>query len=272
MKTRVIVAAVALPLLLVVLLVLPTVATAILLALMCAIAVWELLWATSLVRQPRLVAYSICMAVGISFWSWLSCPQGLAVVLLVLYFITLAAELLCAHTELQFSSVCICAFAAIVVPGLLTALVRLIVMENGRFLVLVPCVIAFSADSGAYFVGRAFGRHKLAPIISPKKTEEGAIGGILSAMVAMGIYALVLHFGFQFKVHYIYALLYGAIGAVGSILGDLVFSVVKRQVKLKDYGKLLPGHGGILDRFDSMVVVAPMVEAMVLLIPFAVRR
>lgn len=271
MKIRIIAAAVALPLLLIVLLVLPTIATAILLAAMCALAVWELLYATGLVRHIRLLIYSMVMGAAISFWSWLSCPHGFAVLLLTVYFITLAAELVYAHAELPFTTVCIAAFAALVVPGLLTAMVRLLMMDNGRFLVLVPCIIAFSADTGAYFAGRAFGTRKLAPIVSPKKTVEGAIGGVVSAMVAMLIYAIVLRFGFRFDVNFIYALLYGALGSVGSILGDLVFSVIKRQVKLKDYGNLLPGHGGILDRFDSMVVVAPLVEAMMLLLPFAVR-
>lgn len=271
MKTRIIAAAVALPLLLIVLLVLPTIATAILLGAMCALAVWELLYATGLVRHLRLMIYAAVMAAAISIWSWLSCPHGLAVLLLTVYFIVLAAELVHAHAELPFTTVCVSAFAALVVPGLLTAIVRLLMMDNGRFLVLVPCVIAFSADTGAYFAGRAFGTRKLAPIVSPKKTVEGAIGGVISAMAGMLIYAFVLRFGFRFEVNFIYALLYGALGSVGSVLGDLVFSVIKRQVRLKDYGNLLPGHGGILDRFDSMVVVAPLVEALVLLLPFAVR-
>ncbi len=271
MKTRIIVAAVALPLFLIVLLVLPTVATAILFAAMCALAAWELLFATGLVRHIRLLIYAMVMAAAISFWSWLTCPRGFAMVLIVVYFAVLSVELVHAHGELPFTTVCVSVFAALVIPGLLTAMVRLQMMDNGRFLVLVPCVIAFSADTGAYFTGRAFGRRKLAPIVSPKKTVEGAIGGVISAMAAMLLYTLVLRFGFRFQVNFIYALLYGAIGSVGSVLGDLVFSVIKRQVKLKDYGNLLPGHGGILDRFDSMVMVAPLVEAMMLLLPFAVR-
>ena len=271
MKQRIIVAAIALPLFLVVLLALPAIATAILFAAMGAIAVWELLHATGLVRHTRLVAYAALMAVAIAFWSSLLCPHGLGIFLLTLYFITLAIELIASNGALPFAQVSLSAFAALVVPGLLCAIVRLQMMDNGRFLVLVPCVIAFSADSGAYFVGRSFGRRKLAPIISPKKTVEGAIGGIVSSVVAMLIYALVLRLGFHFTVNYIFAILYGVLGAVGSIAGDLTFSVIKRQVQCKDYGNLLPGHGGILDRFDSMVVVAPMVETMVLLLPFAVR-
>ena len=271
MKTRVIVAAVLLPLLLIVVLVLPTVATAILLAAMCALAVWELLYATGLVRHLRLILYSMMLAVGISFWSWLGCPQWLSILLLLVYFAALAGELLYAHAQLEFTSVCIAAFAGIVVPGLLTSLVRLIVMEDGRFLILVPFIIAFSADSGAYFAGRYFGKRKLAPVISPKKTVEGVIGGVASAVVLMLVYGIVLRFGFRFRVNFIYAAVYAILGSCASVMGDLTFSVIKRQAKIKDYGKLLPGHGGILDRFDSMCMVAPLVEAMVLLLPFAVR-
>lgn len=271
MKKRIIVAAIALPLLLIVLLALRTVFTAVLLAAMCGLAAWELLYATGLVRHVRLVVYSILMAVSVSFWSWLNCPRGFAVLFASVYFIALAAELIAANGELPFEQAAISVFAGVVVPGLLSAIVRLLIMDNGRFLVLVPFIIAFSADSGAYFVGRAFGRRKLAPIISPKKTVEGAIGGVICSVLAMLIYSLVLRFGFDFEVNYIFAFLYGALGAAGSIVGDLVFSVIKRQVKLKDYGYILPGHGGILDRFDSMVVVAPLTEALVLLIPFAVK-
>ena len=271
MKKRIIAAAVALPLLLVVLLVLPQIATAILMAAVCAVACWELMCVTGLVRHLRLFIYSAVMAAAISIWSFLGCPHGMAVLLLMLYFSALAAELLRAHTALRFSKICIAAFSGIVVPVFLTAIVRLQMMENGRFLVLVPCVIAFTADSGAYFIGRAFGNHKLAPIISPKKTVEGAVGGVICAIAGMIIYTLILRFAFHFTVNYLYAAVYGLVGAAGSIVGDLFFSCVKRQVKIKDYGNILPGHGGVLDRFDSMSVVAPLVEALMLLIPFALR-
>ena len=271
MKKRIIAAAIALPAFLIVLLVLPQIATAILFALVCAVAAWELMFSTGLVRHLRLFIYSAIMAAAVSIWSFLGCPHGLAVLLLLLYFGALAAELLAAHTALRFTKISIAAFAGLVVPIFLTAMVRLQMMENGRFLVLVPCVIAFTADSGAYFIGRAFGNHKLAPIVSPKKTVEGAIGGVACAVLGMIIYTLILRFGFGFNVNYVYAILYGVFGAVGSILGDLFFSCIKRQVKIKDYGNILPGHGGVLDRFDSMSVVAPLVEALMLLIPFAVR-
>lgn len=130
--------------------------------------------------------------------------------------------------------------------------------------------MAFTADSGAYFVGRALGKHKLAPVISPNKTVEGAAGGVLCAMLFMGLYGLVLKQAFQFDVITWYAVLYGALGAGASILGDLGFSAVKRQMNLKDYGNLIPGHGGILDRFDSMMLVAPLMEILLRMLPFAV--
>ena len=271
MKKRIIAAAVALPIFLIVLLALPQIATAILFAAICVIAAWELMCVTGLVRHLRLFIYSAVMAAAISIRSYLGCPHGLAVLLLLVYFTAMAVELLAAHAALRYSKVCIASFSALVVPLFLTAMVRLQMMENGRFLVLVPCIIAFTADTGAYFIGRAFGNHKLAPIISPKKTVEGAVGGVICAILGMIIYALILRFAFGFNVNYLYAALYGLFGAVGSILGDLFFSCVKRQVKIKDYGNILPGHGGVLDRFDSMCVVAPLVEAFVLLIPFAVR-
>lgn len=271
MKTRVIVAVVLLPLLLAVLLVPAALPTAILLGAMCVLAVYELLFATGLVRHMRLVLYAMLAAIAVSVWSYLGCPAAFARVGIALYIIVLAGELLAAHTELDFSSVCISVFAGLLVPLLLTALIRIRIMESGVYLILLPFTIAFSADSGAYFAGRAFGKHKLAPVISPKKTVEGAIGGILSAIVMVCLYGLVLQLAFDFKVNYGFGILYAAVGAAVSIVGDLMFSVIKRKVNIKDYGKLLPGHGGILDRFDSMTLVAPVVEAFLLLLPFAAR-
>lgn len=197
-------------------------------------------------------------------------PQNLAVAGVVLFTGLLFGEMLYAHTQLRFEKICLCFAAGLVLPYLLTALVRILTMEGGKFYILTAFVIAFSADSGAYFVGRAWGRHKLARVISPNKTVEGAIGGVVSAVVGMVLYSLILQLFFKLDVNYMYAIIYGLLGSGASILGDLGFSVVKRQNQVKDYGNLIPGHGGILDRFDSMMMVAPLVEALLLMIPFAV--
>lgn len=137
-------------------------------------------------------------------------------------------------------------------------------------MVLIPFIVAFSSDAGAYFAGRFFGQHKLAPVISQHKTIEGAIGGMLSSVVLMIIYCLVLQFAFGFQVNYGFAIIYGLLGSAVGIFGDLCFSVVKRQTGIKDYGNLIPGHGGVLDRFDSMMMVGPLMEALLILIPLAV--
>ena len=132
-------------------------------------------------------------------------------------------------------------------------------------------MLAFLSDTGAYFAGLKFGKHKLAPVISPKKTVEGVVGGVLGAVLGMVIYCAVLNLGFQFRVNYLYAVVYGILGSAAGVFGDLCFSVIKRQTGIKDYGNLFPGHGGILDRFDSMMVVAPLVEVLMLIIPVVVR-
>lgn len=112
-----------------------------------------------------------------------------------------------------------------------------------RALIFMPLVLAFTSDSGAYFAGRAFGKHKLAPVISPKKTVEGAIGGVASTVLFVLLYGLVLQLVCGFQVHYWAGLVYGIAGAVCGMVGDLMFSVVKRQAGIKDYGNVLPGHG-----------------------------
>lgn len=278
MKTRVISAVVLLPLLLVVVLVLPAWATALLFGAASAIAAYELLYRTGYVKNLRLVVYAMIMAVLVSFWS-LRQDRNLAALGILLYLLLLFGEMLAAHTKLRFEKICLCLAAGLLLPYLLTALVRIRAMyvgldpsqnEPGKFYILIAFVIAFTADSGAYFVGRAMGKHKLAPVISPNKTVEGAMGGILCAIVFMELYGLILDKAFGFDVIYWYGILYGLFGSVASILGDLSFSVIKRQMNIKDYGNLIPGHGGILDRFDSMMMVAPLVEILLRMLTFAV--
>ena len=140
------------------------------------------------------------------------------------------------------------------------------------FILLILC-FAWGGDTCAYFAGRAFGKHKLCPVVSPKKTVEGAIGGVLGTMVFGVVITLVYSIAADrmeaftrtnigVSMYVIIALL-GCVAAVLGIYGDLFASVVKRQCGIKDYGTIFPGHGGILDRFDSVMFIAPFVTMVI---------
>lgn len=130
----------------------------------------------------------------------------------------------------------------------------------GRFVWLI-FLTAFGTDIAAYFTGYAIGKHKLCPKISPKKTIEGAVGGVLGSV---GLCALFAYFFLpEMMVH---CLVIGALGGVLSQFGDLTASIFKRKLGIKDYGNLIPGHGGILDRFDSVLFTAPVIYYYLLIV------
>lgn len=133
--------------------------------------------------------------------------------------------------------------------------------ELGLALVWLVFLIGFGSDTFAYFAGRFFGKHKLAKVLSPKKTIEGAIGGIVGAIILSVVYGYVMFKQdiFQDITILKWLALMGGFGSVLSQVGDLAASAIKRQRGIKDFGKLLPGHGGILDRFDSNFFTAPFV-------------
>ena len=132
-------------------------------------------------------------------------------------------------------------------------------LPNGMFLLIMVFVVAFSTDIFAYFSGMLFGRHKLIPEVSPKKTVEGAIGGtLISAAAFVGcaiLYANLYEVG---RPHVLSLFACGVALSFVSQVGDLIASFIKRERDVKDYGHLFPGHGGVLDRFDSVVAVAPV--------------
>jgi phosphatidate cytidylyltransferase len=125
---------------------------------------------------------------------------------------------------------------------------------EGWKLVFFLLLVVWLGDSGAYYVGKQFGRHKMSPRISPKKTFEGLIGGIVASMVA----AIVIHFTFLPQFPLVHAIVAGAILSVSGVIGDLAESMWKRSADVKDSGTLIPGHGGFLDRFDSIFFTAPI--------------
>ena len=132
-------------------------------------------------------------------------------------------------------------------------------LPNGMFLLIMVIVVAFSTDIFAYFSGMLFGRHKLIPEVSPKKTIEGAIGGTLIAAAAfVGCAILYANFYEVGRPHVLSLFACGVALSFVSQVGDLIASFIKRERDVKDYGHLFPGHGGVLDRFDSVVAVAPV--------------
>jgi phosphatidate cytidylyltransferase len=127
-------------------------------------------------------------------------------------------------------------------------------LDHGLALVLFSLIVIWSTDSGAYFTGRKLGKHKLWPSISPNKTIEGAIGGVVFAILAAVIFQLI---STSFE-NWGYVLMLALIISIGGQIGDLVESGIKRHYQVKDSGALLPGHGGVLDRFDSLLFVFPI--------------
>ena len=270
MKTRLITAAIAIPLLLLLLLVADKIVAAIVWGAALSVSAYELLYVTGLIREPRLVIYSCIGAFAVSMWSHFGAIHAYGVLLVIVYSGILFFEMMHSHVNITFDKVGMCIMGGLVVPFLLSSLVRILTMNIGRFVVVIPFIVAFVSDGGAYFAGYFFGKHKMAPVLSQHKTVEGAIGGVVAAVLAMILYGVIMDLpikALNFRVNYLYAAIYGLTGSLAGIFGDLCFSVIKRQTGIKDYGKILPGHGGILDRFDSMVMVGPLMEVLLLLIP-----
>ena len=128
------------------------------------------------------------------------------------------------------------------------------------YFVWVIFISSWISDTCAYCVGMLFGKHKLAPILSPKKSIEGSLGGIIGSAIVGALfgYFIVEQVITEQQVTWVFALI-GGIGSIVSQIGDLAASAIKRNYDIKDYGKLIPGHGGIMDRFDSVLVTAPMI-------------
>ena len=134
--------------------------------------------------------------------------------------------------------------------------------SHGFYLVWLVFLCSWGSDTCAYCVGVLFGKHKMAPKLSPKKSVEGAIGGVIGAALLFGLYTQYVINPFSAEVgqvNWIGSMALGAVGALVSMIGDLAASAIKRDGDIKDYGKLIPGHGGIMDRFDSVIVAAPLI-------------
>lgn len=151
-------------------------------------------------------------------------------------------------------------FAVLYVAVMLSCVYLIRIMNSGQYLVWLIFLSAWGSDTCAYCVGMLFGKHKMTPVLSPKKTIEGAVGGLAGAVILGMVYSLFT------TLQVVPYMLICLAGAIVSMIGDLSASAIKRQTGIKDFGTLIPGHGGILDRFDSVIFTAPVVYLMALLL------
>ena len=275
MKTRILTAAVGLCVLAIVLMFFNTILFDLVLAVVCLIGIHEVFAAMGFGKKQW---YLYVLAIPYTLLIMLSSSDPVRALVLPASFVLLLILNYCliAHTGtldfgklsgyLYFSAVIVMCFYSLI------HLKRCLPIEtygyDAVYFILLTLCFAWGGDSAAYFAGRFFGRHKLAPVVSPHKTVEGAVGGVLGSVV-LGLLATWIYSSISGRFvfltvevtlrHYLLVALLGMVASVLGILGDLFASAVKRQVGIKDYGTIFPGHGGILDRFDSVMFVAPFV-------------
>lgn len=268
MKTRILTAIVMLSLFIPVLWFSELIVYPIAMALLVGIAGFELVRCLGLHRDLYLSVPAVMIPAGLTFLSYFSKSPtahfgGVAIAFFLLAVYLLAVAVFRAGRT-TYASVMGVMGGSFYITVAFSSMVLIRYMPNGAYLFLLPFIGAWVSDTFAYFTGRFLGRHKLAPIISPKKTVEGSIGGIVFAVGVFALYGLFLS-SRGFTPNYLALCLAGLFVSVLSQIGDLALSLLKRECGIKDYGRLFPGHGGVLDRFDSVIATAPIILILSLL-------
>ncbi len=184
---------------------------------------------------------------------------GKLVPLVVFFLLAIMAVYVAAFPKFRVEQILYLFFGFFYAGLLISYIYQVRMLEGGAFSVWLIFIAAWGSDVFAYCAGKLFGKHKAFPVLSPKKTWEGCIGGILGAAVVAVLYGLAMNQWFDQSFSPVQFAFVCGCGAVISQIGDLAASAMKRNNNIKDYGKLIPGHGGVLDRFDSVIFVAPIV-------------
>lgn len=260
MKSRILVAVIGIPVLLYVVLAAPSWVMLAALCLLASIGSMELQQCVSGgKRNDSLMGVGGTTAV-LTVAGYYHCPEYIAM-LFVLETCLIFGYAIVKGGEVKFSQIMAGLFGSIAIGWSFSAFLRLEASGIHRAYLLLPFILSFACDTFAFFSGLTLGRHKLAPKVSPKKTIEGSIGGLLGNVACGLLFVWVMDrfFGGSAIGYGPMALLALACGVVAQI-GDLSFSLIKREFGIKDYGRLFLAHGGVLDRFDSVLFVAPVVE------------
>ena len=258
LQSRVLVAVIGVPVLVWVVLWAPSVVMMIALCLLAGIGGEELQQCVGGVKHNRLTNLSFTCAF-FTVACYYSRPH-LVTVLFVLAVLIFFGYAILKAGEVKFAQIMAGLFGSIAIGYSFSAFLRMEASGIHRAYLLLPFILSFACDTFAYFTGRAFGKHKLAPKVSPKKTIEGSIGGMAGNVVCGLLFAFVMDRWFGGSIGYGAMALLALVCSIVAQVGDLSFSLIKREFGIKDYGHLFLEHGGVLDRFDSVLFVAPVIE------------
>lgn len=232
-------------------------------AFLSAVAVWELTRAIKCDKFPLLRCVCIIFGAVFPVIIILQPLKIMAVPAALAYVLVLALIMLKMHKTVRFEQVLACGAAGGLLPVAMSSMVLLRYSECGKplgiFTILFVLFCAWFGDSGAYFVGTFLGKHKLCPLISPKKTVEGLVGGVVTVGIVTAITVFIYNTFILTEHQLSYAVLvpFSMLASLVGVVGDLSASVIKREYNVKDFGNIMPGHGGVLDRFDSVIMTAP---------------
>ena len=232
-------------------------------AIFCLMAIYEVLKVIGVTGQYSISIPSYLIGLCMPFFAYFAPEEKremyifILAAVLILFMLYLFAVMIFRKGFLSYTKVSEIFMMVAYVVISFTALSLLRYIAYGRYIFLLVFIAAWGCDTFAYLTGSLIGKHKLIPEISPKKTVEGAIGGTVSTMLLFALYGfLVETFTEGISSRYAVLLVYGLVLAIVAQIGDLIASAIKREHGIKDYGNLLPGHGGIMDRFDSILAVS----------------
>lgn len=238
-------------------------------ALLALIAQYEFLKVVGIGEKPVLLGTNLIFSIifaAIVFFEKNAVLPAIAAFYVVLLF----AIMLFNHEKTEFNHVSLCVFSLVYITASMLHIVTVRQLDMGNLYIFLIFIGAFATDTCAYFVGVLFGKHKLCPKVSPKKTIEGAVGGEVGTVVLMLAFGYVAGKLNNLDVNYFNLAFLGILSGLFSQLGDLTASIIKRQYDVKDYGHILPGHGGVMDRLDSIILMAPLVYYFVTILPIFV--
>lgn len=248
-----------------------TVMFPLLMALLALIGIYEMQGCIGSKKQPIPVILSVLTGAGMPFLARYYNGEGFFGYVFLIAFALIALTFVVSvfsGDEFTVEKAALSSSTAVYIAFGFTSLVLLRDLKFGVYIFLIPFVISWMTDTFAYFSGMLFGKHKLIPSVSPKKTVEGAIGGTVCAVALTLLYGFIAGRISGSEPQYLSIAIIATVVSVLSQCGDLVMSLIKRKFGIKDYGKLFPGHGGVLDRFDSIIITSPFIYFITTLIPF----